>query len=155
MPIVSKLQLPFRLLAHSCVRTSVWLSIKQIRILWMHHPSRGVILETVYLPFCRSWWSFCLSIRNWENTSITGCLWVTITVTKPRYATKAKKKIKKLWSQSRQWQLYKSCVTLSNNQTWSYYESLLSHYRFLRSKQFVGSCHWGISSFLSFRRWIL
>ena len=38
-------------------------------------------------------------LRNWENTSITGCLWVTITVTKPRYATKGKKKIKKFWSE--------------------------------------------------------
>ena len=80
------------------VRSSVWLSIKQIRILGMHHPSRFVILETVYLRSCRNWWSFCLSISNWQNTSITGCLWATSTVTKQRYATKAGKKIKKLWS---------------------------------------------------------
>ena len=95
VPIVSKLQLPIRLSAHSCVRSSVWLSIKQIKILGMHHPSRVVILETVYLHSSRSWWSFCLSISNWQNTSITGCLWATSTVTKPRYATKARKKIKK------------------------------------------------------------
>ena len=120
MPIVSKLQLPIRLAAHSCAHSSVWLSIKEIRILRIHHPIRVVILETVYLRSYRSWWSFCLS---------------------------------KKWLAQRQ--LYKSRATLSNNQTWSYYESLLSHYRLLRSRQFVGSCQWGISAFLSFRRWSL